>query len=75
MNSLVNFSDVTYTTRLRGNLATTALPMACIRWVLPSPTPPYRNSGLYAWPGRSATDSDAAWASRLADPTMKFEKV
>ncbi len=40
MNSLVNFSLVAYTTRLRGNFAATALPIACIRWVLPSPTPP-----------------------------------
>jgi hypothetical protein len=29
-----------------GNLAITWLPIACIRWVLPRPTPPYRNSGL-----------------------------
>ena len=46
MKSLVNFSLVAYRIRLRGNLTETALPMACIRWVLPSPTPPYRKSGL-----------------------------
>ena len=28
-----------------------------------------------AFPGRSATDRLAAWASRLADPTMKLAKV
>ena len=32
-----------------------ALPMACNRWVLPSPTPLYMKSGLYALPGASAT--------------------
>src|SRR5215218_9043980 len=75
MNSLVNFSDVAYTTRFRGNFAITWLPIACIRWVFPRPTPPYRNNGLYACPGRSATDRLAACARRFADPTMKLEKV
>ena len=46
MKSFVNFSLVAYRIRLRGNLADTALPMACIRCVLPRPTPPYRKSGL-----------------------------
>jgi hypothetical protein len=46
MKSFVNFSLVAYRIRLRGNLIATALPMACMRCVLPRPTPPYRKSGL-----------------------------
>ena len=35
--------------------------MAWIRWVLPKPTPPYKNSGLYFVPG-----FDPVLAARLA---------
>src|SRR3954465_5162631 len=73
MNSFVNFSEVAYATRFRGNFAATAFPIACIRCVLPRPTPPYRNSGVYAWPGRAATDSDAPGARRVADPRRQVE--
>src|SRR6478609_8468926 len=52
-----------------------ALPMAWIRWVLPRPTPPYRNNGLYEVPGFSATCSAAARASWLALPVTKFSNV
>ena len=46
------------------------------RCVLPSPTPPYTNSGLYAFEGgASATAMAAAWANRLDDPRTKFSKV
>src|SRR5438105_548602 len=32
-------------------------------------------SGLYEWPGRSATERAAAWASRLLLPTTNVENV
>src|SRR5207237_3561769 len=38
-------------------------------------TPPYRNSGLYALPGESATARQAACAKRLALPTTNVAKV
>ena len=49
--------------------------MACIRWVLPSPTPPYIKRGLYISPGDSATARAAAWARLLFPPTTKVSKV
>ncbi len=49
--------------------------MACIRWVFPSPTPPYIKSGLYDFAGASATASEAACAKRLLFPITKVLKV
>src|SRR2546429_344608 len=40
-------------------------PMACIRWGLPMPTPPYRKHGWYALEGCSATARDAVQPGRL----------
>ncbi len=51
------------------------LPTAWIRWVLPRPTPPYRNSGLYEPPGFSATCIAAARASWFALPVTKVSNV
>src|SRR5690606_2521344 len=51
------------------------LPMAWIRWVLPRPTPPYRNNGLYEVPGFSATCKAAARANWLALPVTKLSNV
>ena len=49
--------------------------MAWIRCVLPSPVPPWMNSGLYARPGASTTASAAACAKVFDGPTTKFSKV
>ena len=49
--------------------------MECIKCVFPSPTPPYRNSGLYTSPGDSATATDAACAKLLLLPTTNVSKV
>src|SRR5579859_7223616 len=49
--------------------------MACIKWVLPMPTPPYRNSGLYAFEGCSATAREAACANSFDFPTTKLSNV
>src|ERR1041384_7611828 len=51
-----------------GCLRFTSCPMACIRCVLPMPTPPYRNNGIYALVGRSATACDAAFANWFPAP-------
>ena len=42
---------------------------------LPEPGRPWRNRGLYASPGSSATASAAAWARRLPSPITKRSKV
>src|SRR3990170_3614335 len=49
--------------------------MACSRWVLPGPDSPYPSSGLYAFPGASATATAAAWANRFDEPMTKVSKV
>jgi hypothetical protein len=49
--------------------------MACIRWVLPKPTPPYKNSGLKVTGPASATRRAAAWASSFGLPTTKLSNV
>ena len=35
----------------------------------------YKEAAAWWRKRRAATDSDAAWARRLAEPTMKFENV
>ena len=65
ISSLVNVSLVTYNTFLEGLFSIIKCAIACIRCVLPSPTPPYINRGLYTSPGDSATAKDAAWARLL----------
>jgi hypothetical protein len=40
INWWVNFSEETYRTVLLGNLFLIAIPIACPKWVFPSPTPP-----------------------------------
>ena len=71
----VNFSDVTYRT-LEAVLSSTILfPIACIKWVFPKPTPPYRNKGLYDFPGSFPTANAAACANLLLFPTTKVSKV
>src|SRR5215467_7026272 len=49
--------------------------MACIRCVLPRPTPPYTNRGLYVRAGACATARLAAWAISLFGPTTKDSNV
>src|SRR5438045_9171057 len=50
-------------------------PMACIKWVLPSPTPPYTRRGLYVRAGACATARLAACAISLFGPTTKDSNV
>src|SRR5438270_9194327 len=69
MRSLVNDSEDRYTTWQFGFCRSAWLPTACTRCVLPSPTPPYRNSGLYALPGAFATAVQAATATWFDGPT------
>src|SRR5690242_6357754 len=52
-----------------------ACPIACIKCVLPSPTPPYRKSGLYDFDGCSATACAAACANWLLLPTTNVSNV
>ena len=75
MNSFVKASPVMYKTRRFGERSITALPIACKRCVFPRPVPPYKKSGLYAPPGRSETDCDAACASRVPEPTTYVANV
>ena len=49
--------------------------MACMRCVLPNPTPPYRNSGLNVTAVPSATRRAAACANSFGFPTIKLSKV
>src|SRR6059036_4349493 len=53
----------------------TYCPMACIKWVLPRPTPPYTKRGLYVRAGDCATARLAACAISLFGPTTKDSKV
>jgi len=46
-----------------------------MRWVLPSPTPPYKNSGLNATFSLSAVRLATANASSFGLPTTKLAKV
>src|SRR5437870_10979977 len=53
----------------------TYCPMACIKWVLPRPTPPYTKRGLYVRAGACATARLAACAISLFGPTTKDSNV
>jgi len=52
-----------------------AFPIACIKWVFPSPTPPYKKRGLYIRAGFCETAEQAAAASWLSPPTTNRSKV
>ena len=75
ISSLVKVSEVTYSILDFALFFNMKWAMACIRWVLPSPTPPYIKRGLYISPGDSATARAAAWARLLFPPTTKVSKV
>src|SRR5512135_939046 len=75
ISSFVNCSEVRNIILVLGERSLTALHIAFKRCVLPRPTPPYTNSGLYALPGFSATASAAACANWLDGPTTNVEKV
>ena len=75
INWLVNFSDVTNSTFKLELFFITWCPIACIKWVLPNPTSPYKNSGLYDVPGASATAKEAACANLLLLPTTNVSNV
>src|SRR5438093_8475590 len=53
----------------------TYCPMACIKWVLPRPTPPYTKRGLYVRAGACATARLAACAISLFGPTTNDSNV
>src|SRR5213594_2588999 len=55
--------------------AHTYCPMACIKWVLPRPTPPYTKRGLYVRAGACATARLAACAISLFGPTTNDSNV
>ena len=74
ISSLVKVSEVTYSILDFALFFNMKWAMACIRWVLPSPTPPYIKRGLYISPGDSATARAAAWARLLFPPTTKVSK-
>ena len=74
--SLVKVSDETYSIFFEGSLSKTLWPIACIRWVFPRPTPPYKNRGLsLAVSSYSATLWHAATAIALLDPTTNVSNV
>ena len=75
MNSLTNVSQLRNTIRASGSRSSTRWQMAWSRCVLPSPTPPWMNSGLYALPGWSATAELAACASRLQGPVTNWSNA
>ena len=59
--------------RAFGLSAKMLLPMACNRWVLPNPVPPYKNSGLVIGsPGFLATFKAAERANSLDFPPTKL---
>ncbi len=58
-----------------GQLSRIRWPIACMRCVLPNPTPPWMKRGLYTFAGESLTAKAAAWAKRFDGPTMNSEKV
>ena len=70
MNSCIKWSEVTYRTIALGSFFFASFPMACNRWVFPSPVPPYMNSGLYTVPRPWHTAYAAAWAREFDGPTM-----
>ena len=55
-----NVSQDRYEIRVPGLRSSTVWQNACRRWVLPTPTRPWRNSGLYAFPGCSLAPMVAA---------------
>ena len=62
-------------TLLKGFLFFISCAIACIKWVLPNPTPPYKNKGLNGTSLASETLLAAAKASSFGFPTMKFANV
>ena len=75
ISSLVNFSEDTYTTFASFCSFIIECPIACIKCVFPRPTPPYKNNGLYAFAGDSATATHAAWANLLLLPITNVSNV
>src|SRR5437867_11842731 len=75
MSSFKNRSAERYITLDAGERRTTSWAIACMRWVLPSPTPPYRKRGLYERDGDSATARAAACANWFEDPTTNVSNV
>ena len=71
----MNFSAERYITLRFASWRRICPAIACIRCVLPSPTPPYRNSGLKGAAGKSAMRLAAANASSFGCPTTKFSNV
>src|SRR5690606_27669019 len=74
--SRTKLSAVIYMTRAFGLACKSALPTACIRWVLPKPVGPYKNKGLCCdapnWVNTLRQVSAAIWLER---PSTNKEKV
>ena len=74
MNSTMNFSADIDTTRRRGRRARKSWPMACSKWVLPRPVPPWMNNGLKLTVSAVASVWAAVAATSLALPTTNVSK-
>ena len=74
INWYINFSAERYKTFLSGQLLLISKAIACSKWVLPRPTPPYKNKGLKETFLLSVILLAAAYASSLDGPTTKFSK-
>ena len=74
-NWFVNVSDVIYSIFADGLFSNIWLPIACIKWVFPNPTPPYIKNGLNFNPGASETPFAAACANWLFVPTTNVSNV
>src|SRR5688500_9512978 len=75
MSSFRNRSADRYATRIPGERRRISCAMACMRWVLPRPTPPYRKSGSYDREGDAATARAAACANWFDEPTTNVSNV
>jgi hypothetical protein len=75
MISSISLVHGKYTTTLSGKLCMISFHIACIRCVLPSPTLPYKNRGLYVSHGFSATALAAEKAKLLLDQTIKLSNL
>ena len=74
MNSTMNFSADIETTREPRLWARKLWPIACSKWVLPRPVPPWMNSGLKFTAGELARVRAAVAATSLAFPTTNVSK-
>ena len=74
-NRYMNCSADRYTTLRSGLRLCSSHAIACIRWVLPKPTPPYKNNGLKLTASPSPTRRAAACANSFGLPTTNVSKL